>query len=108
MDEKISILQFKTNGEWGVIEIPNTLEALQKAVGGYIEVTPIFSGIVMIYDDKGRIKRKEINPYLTEIHGDFILCGTSCGEIRSLSYEEKMIMAVFLCGGYESARKGVL
>lgn len=40
MDEKISVLQFKTNGEWGVLEIRNTLGALQEAVGGYIDWFP--------------------------------------------------------------------
>ena len=108
MDEIISVLQFKANGDWSVIEIPNTLEALQEAVGGYIEVVHIFSEIVLICDEEGRIKGKSINPYSNDIRGDFILCGIADGEPRSLSYDEKKIMAVLLCGGYEFARKGVL
>lgn len=108
MDEKISVLQFKTNGEWGILEIRNTLGALQEAVGGYIEITPMFNGVGIIYDDDGRFKGKKKNPYLTDIWGDFIVCGISDGEPRSLSYDEKKIMAVLLCGEYEFARKGVL
>ena len=108
MGDIISVLQFKTNGEWGVLEIPNTLEALQEVVGGYIEVVHIFSEIVLICDEEGRIKDKSINPYSNDIRGDFILCGTAGEEFRSLSTREmeviqKWIYAVYR---YKCAKRG--
>lgn len=108
MDKIISVLQFKTNGEWGVLEIPNTLEALQEAVGGYIEVVRIFSEIVLICDEEGRIKGKSINPYSNDIRGDFILCGTAGEEFRSLSDKEMKTMQEMLCGLhlYKCAKRG--
>ena len=108
MDEKISVLLFKTNGEWGILEIRNTLGALQEAVGGYIEVVHIFSEIVLICDEEGRIKDKSINPYSNDIRGDFILCGTTGEEFRSLSDKEMKIMQKVLCGLhlYKCAKRG--
>lgn len=40
--------------EW--VEIENRLEALQYAVGGYIETVPLGHGGVMIVDEEGRLK----------------------------------------------------
>ena len=39
-----------------ITEISNTLEALQEAVGGYIEVVWITSDMAIICDEEGRIK----------------------------------------------------
>ena len=52
--------------------IPNTLKALQEAVGGYIETVTLCSDLVVICDEEGRIKGK---PHCCNIGGvDF--CGT--------------------------------
>lgn len=42
-------------------DIDNTLEALQKAVGGYIEVVPIGDGIVMICNENGKFNNSHRN-----------------------------------------------
>lgn len=44
--------------EW--VEIDNTLEALQKAVGGYIQAVPYYNYVV-ICDEEGRLKGKAYN-----------------------------------------------
>ena len=44
-----------------VIDIENTLEALQKAVGGYIEALNIGGNIIMICDEEGKLKGKPYN-----------------------------------------------
>ena len=43
--------------------IPNTLEALQKLVGGYIEAITLYApkGVVLIVDEEGRLKRRTPN-----------------------------------------------
>ena len=54
------------------VNISDTLENLQKTVGGYIETVTLFSDLVVICDEKGRIKGK---PHCCNICGvDF--CGT--------------------------------
>lgn len=54
------------------VNISNTLENLQKTVGGYIETVTLCSDLVVICDEEGRIKGK---PHCCNICGvDF--CGT--------------------------------
>lgn len=54
------------------VNISNTLENLQKTVGGYIETVTLRSDLVVICDEEGRIKGK---PHCCNIGGvDF--CGT--------------------------------
>ena len=47
--------------EWSVTEIDNTLEALQNAVGGYIEVVTLATDMCLIVDEEGLLKGKEYN-----------------------------------------------
>ena len=42
-------------------EIPNTLEALQKEVGGYIETVRIATELVAIVDEEGKLKGQPRN-----------------------------------------------
>ena len=44
-----------------VINIENSLEALQGQVGGYIEAVTIASDVVLIVDEEGRLKGKPYN-----------------------------------------------
>ena len=54
------------------VNISDTLENLQKTVGGYIETVTLCSDLVVICDEEGRIKGK---PHCCNIGGvDF--CGT--------------------------------
>ena len=54
------------------VNVSNTLENLQKTVGGYIETVTLCSDLVVICDEEGRIKGK---PHCCNIGGvDF--CGT--------------------------------
>ena len=41
--------------------IDDTLEAYQEAVGGYIETVAIFSNMIVICDEEGILKGKELN-----------------------------------------------
>ena len=44
------------------VEMENTLQALQKAVGGYIETVRITSDACLICNEKGRLMGLEPNP----------------------------------------------
>lgn len=64
--------------------LPNTLEALQEAVGGYIEPVIIHGAtadIVIICDEEGRLKGYEPNCIIAGIGfvGPIVIAGT-CGE----------------------------
>lgn len=89
---------------WQAAEVENTLEALQSAVGGYIETLPIVAmdsdeKAVMVMDEEGRLKGKERSITIcgTDIVGTVILCGQDGDEFtdvpdwlaRGLTYHEK-------------------
>lgn len=63
-------------------DIPNTLQALQEAVGGYIEVVTIMSDMAVICDEEGRLKGKEPNCSICNIEfvGTVLLVGVDGGE----------------------------
>lgn len=73
------------------VNISDTLENLQKTVGGYIETVTITSDCVVICDDEGRLKGK---PWCCNICGvDFvgtvILCGVAGEEFAVLPLDWK-------------------
>ena len=49
--------------------IPNTLRALQEAVGGYIETVTLDNGVVLICNEEGKIRDMPYNFTLRRIHG---------------------------------------
>lgn len=63
---------------WEVALIPDTLEALQQAVGGYIETYTIDPqrGLVIICDEEGRLADKPFNLRIDGIDfvGTLLLC----------------------------------
>lgn len=69
---------------WDVKLIPNELEALQDAVGGYIETYTIdpMRGLVIICDEKGKLKGKPDNLRIDGIDfvGTLLLCAVDEGE----------------------------
>lgn len=54
-------IKIPVEGKSKLIEIDNELEALQKAVGGYIETVTIASDCCLIVDEEGRLKDKPLN-----------------------------------------------
>ena len=57
--------------------IENTLESLQKIVGGYIETVTMFADLVIICNEEGRIKRMPLNCEICGVDfvGPIILAG---------------------------------
>lgn len=72
VQDQIQILVKEVGKEPEVRTIPNTLEALQEIVGGYIETVFTKSGLVLICDEDGKLKRKPRN----FLWGDDIIVGT--------------------------------
>lgn len=72
------------------IDIDNTLEALQKAVGGYIETVTLFEDITLICNEEGRLMDLPYNMEFLGIHfvGPVLVVGRAEEEFRSLTEEE--------------------
>lgn len=52
-----------------------TLEELQKAVGGYVEIVSVnpWADVIMLVDEEGPLKRKRCNELASEIIGQYIV-----------------------------------
>lgn len=72
-------------------EIPDTLAAKQKAVGGYIEFVYNADETALVCDEEAKLKCKEGNRYLEGggiIAGNFLVVGLGEEDCRSLTDEE--------------------
>lgn len=68
------------------IRIPNTLEALQEAVGGYIETVRITTDAVIVCDEEGLLKEKPMNMTRMGVRfaGTVLLVGTRGDEFTDI------------------------
>ena len=75
--------------------IPNTLKALQEAVGGYIETVTLDNGVVLICNEEGRLRDMPYNftvrrmvhtflPVSNPIFGTVIACGADDDEFADI------------------------
>lgn len=77
--------------------ISDSLQNLQRTVGGYIEVVPIDIDCVVICDEEGRIKGY---PYCCSIcglnfFGNIIICGVSGDEFADIPIDFQQAKRVF-------------
>lgn len=84
--EKISILVKEPKKDAYRKEIDNTLESLQREVGGYIEAATIADGLVLICDEEGKLKNKPANfAFGGDVFvGTVILAGSNDEDFASL------------------------
>lgn len=70
-----------------LIEVENTLEALQKAVGGYIESITVDDNVCILCDEEGRIKGLPVTVSYGryDFVGPVLWVGTSGEEFCSIS-----------------------
>ena len=94
MSNKIKVLLIKPLKPPEVVEIDDTLEAMQKAVGGDIEaVYPFEEPVALVCNDEGKIMGLPLNRSLRDdggsiydiIAGDFFVCDASGSNFGSLS-----------------------
>lgn len=91
MSDKIKIVyQFPGNTS-RITEIPNTLEAMQKLVGGYIETLSLPNGLVMVIDEEGRLKGRPDNIRCVQVGtivGTVVITAAKGEEFVSLTAEQ--------------------
>lgn len=74
--------------------ISNTLENLQRTVGGFIEVVPLTVNSVMILNEEGKIKNLERNfrfgtTFQDTIRGEVIICGVDGEQFTDIPFDFK-------------------
>ena len=71
-----------------IIRIDNTLKALQRIVGGYIETVTITDGVVLICNEEGKIRDLPVNCTVAGIpdrlYGTVIIAGTEGDEFTDI------------------------
>lgn len=103
-EETITVIACQPGQKAEIIEFPNTLEAKQKFVGGYIEaIYPFSDPVAIICNEEGKMNRLELNRALYTEDGDMydivagpmLICGLSADDFTSLhgefldKYQEK-------------------
>ena len=83
-----------------MIEIDNTLEALQGAVGGYIETVSIASDACLICNEEGRLLGLEPNPVMgIGLVGPVLCVGVSGDKFCSMTDEDTAFLLHQMGGG---------
>ena len=79
------------------VNLSNSLEALQRNVGGYIKVVPLTQDLVVICDEEGRLKGKPYNCRIAGVDyvGEIIMCGVDGEEFSDLPLPWKDMKDVF-------------
>ena len=75
MAEKIQVIMCPVDRPPYVTNISNTLENMQRTVGGYIETVTLDNSSVIICNEEGRLKGLPDNPSLPGYVGDCFICG---------------------------------
>lgn len=65
--KEIKVLKFNPKEKVKEEQIENTLEGIQKAVGGYFESIPIDNKFILICNEEGKIKNLENNVCLVRL-----------------------------------------
>lgn len=91
MAENMRIVMVEPGKPAYVTEIPHTLEAEQKAVGGLIEIVYLDDGGILVCNDEGKLRGLEGNRRLDNgsiIAGPFFIVGDGGEDFRSLTDPE--------------------
>lgn len=94
------VIKVRTNYNPEIINIDNTLEAFQQAVGGYIETVNLNGDELVVCNEDGINLKLPINRtlvfktpagnfYNVPILGDFVICGTDGEEFCELELDRE-------------------
>lgn len=80
-----------------MVTMPNDLEALQKAVGGYIETVTLATDLVLICNEEGRLLGLDHNCRICGVDfvGTIILAGVDGEEFADIPATEYVLRKLF-------------
>lgn len=100
MGNTLSVIVKRPGMAAAVSTVKNTLEDLQKFVGGYIETFTLDNGIVVICDEEGLLKNRAVSCLMegNYFFGPIIIAGTKGEEFTDcpVSYKEAIERWPFL------------
>ena len=104
MEEKIRVLVKEPGKEAELRDIPNTLKALQSAVGGYIETVTFAEDCTLVVNEEGKLQGLPPNFLFfgDVIAGTAVLAGVDGEEFCSLTDEQIESARKLLRCGYGS------
>ena len=106
--QKIKAIVKRADEEVGHMTwISDSLQNLQRIVGGYIETVTLPGGVVIICDEEGRIKGKPFNCVIyphsiaarVDFCGDIIAVGADADEFADVPIDLKLWKRIFLGKG---------
>lgn len=108
MDKKIRVLVKEPGKEAELREMPNTLKALQSAVGGYIETVTFAEDCTLVVNEEGKLKGLPPNFLFfgDVIAGTAVLVGVDGEEFCSLTDEQVQSIKIILPGMWNRCQKG--
>lgn len=107
-EEMLTVLKVEPGKPPEEVTMPNTLEAMQKMVGGFIEVVYL-DDVCLVCNEEGKLVGLEDNRRVGDdiIAGTFFLAGdTEDGELCSHAGADRRICGALRSSGDLSARRG--
>lgn len=97
-ENRISVVVAKAGEQPELTEIDNTLEALQSAVGGWIQVISLSERILVVMDEEGKLKGYKDNFHIPHdtVVGTAVFVASEGEEFGSLTAEEQSQVIGFL------------
>lgn len=114
---KIRILALPVYREPYITNIENSLENMQRFVGGYIEAVTVLKNpqVILICDEEGLLKGRAVNPSVPDLQpyvgwglkivGDCFLCGVAGEDFADLPDKWKNILLKLAKEAYRENRK---
>jgi hypothetical protein len=105
----MKVLQKKVGEKPEIVDIPNTLEALQETVGGYIETVTEYTAagaFTVICNEEGRLKGYDYNCEINDVSyvGDICVVGFEGEEFTDLPGETAKIITDYINRGTDRKR----
>ena len=94
----LKVLKVKPHEHPEVYMLKNTLEAMQEAVGGYIDIVGLDDNVCILLNDEGKLIGLEGNRRIGSdiIVGDFFVCGSDEEENLTSLKEDDLIAYTML------------
>ena len=106
MADTIRVIYKPAGKRYEVRRIPNTLEACQELVGGYIEPVTVCTDLVLVCNEEGRNLGLGPNPFLGyDFRGDWFLCGRDGEEFADVP-EDFLACVIDLAPAFVVIRPG--